>query len=382
MKKNRYEIIQIIILKFLKPLVHIWMLFDMKRVVHKTDSVDFKRKEPYIMLANHVFIFDVIHVPLKFKKNPYIVASENLFVKQPTKFLFKWVVHVIPKSKGASDLRTAKGIISAKKKGFPILIFPEGDATFYGQTREIEYSTIKLIKKLGIDLIVCNVKGGFLSRPSWATGKRKRRQVDLFYDVVIKKEELKTLSISEISEIVTKALFNNDYDFQREHMIKHPGKDLAMGMENVVYVCPECEAINSIKTSGNQIKCNSCNTEGIMNQYGFIEGFKFDNLFDWDTYQRGFYDKIYNTRIESSGRLHYLSFEDSTKEYQGEVNIVSENGVLSLSGVVNEDIKIEDIKNPIITLRRNLSFTYNSKRYFIQLEQFGSSLLRVMQDKY
>ena len=381
MKKTKYDRIQTIALTIIKPLVYPWMWLDAKRSVFFNDF-DYKRKEPYLMLANHTFLFDVIHVPLRVRKVPFIVASESLFVKQPTKFLFKWIAHVIPKSKGQSDLRTAKGILSAIKKGYPVLIFPEGDTTFMGETRNVEYSTMKLIKKLNVDVVTCNVRGGYLSNPRWATGKRNNRQIELHYNVTIKQDELATLSLDEINKRVNDALYHNDYEHQRNVMIKHPGKKLAEGLENVVYVCPHCEGINSLVTSGNTIRCRSCKKEGTYNEYGFIEGFKFDNLIDWDNYQLGFTEKLRHTHIHTSGTLYYISIENSTKQPVGEVQVCVEHGIMALTGALNLDIPIKEVSNPKITMRRNLNFYYDGTYYFIPLKKYASSILRVLQDKY
>ena len=382
MKRTRKEKTQDFILRLIHPLVILWMFLDAKVTVNKTDEVDFKRKEPYLMLANHTFLFDVVHVPMFFRIPPFIVASRTLFTKQPTKFLLNDIAHCIPKSKGTSDTRTARGLIGAVKKGYPVLIFPEGNTTFYGDTKYIEHSTFKLAKKLKVDIITCNVKGGYLSKPRWATGKRKNRKVELNYEIAIHKEELAMLSIDEISDIINEKLYNNDYEYQKEKMIKRPGKKLAEGIENVLYICPHCESVNTLESKGNVISCNHCNTEGYMDEYGLINGFKFTNPIEWDQWQRDKKEVLYNAVIDTSGKLSKISFENDLEELIGEVNIHYEKGILTLSGAKNLNMLIKDMYNPVITLRRDFSFTYNDVYYYIKLDAFGASLLRLVQDKY
>ena len=77
MRRNWKDIQQDILLNLIRPLVHIWMRIDAKRKVIRSDGVSFKRKEPYIMLANHTFMFDVVHVPLRFKIVPCSIASQT-----------------------------------------------------------------------------------------------------------------------------------------------------------------------------------------------------------------------------------------------------------------------------------------------------------------
>ena len=292
MKRTLYDHFKDFRLNTIRVLVRIWMFFDFKIKRNYHDGFKPNRKEPYILLANHTFMFDVIHVQLPLRNIPYTIASRVLFVRQPTKYLLGTLAHAIPKSKGKADINTAKQIMKAIKKGYPVLIYPEGDTTFYGETNYIEDSTFKLIKKLNVDVVCVNQKGGYLSRPRWATGKRKNRRAQFDYHITMKKEELQDLTVHEVGDRIKKALYHNDYEYQRTAMIKHPGKQLAEGFENGVYLCPNCDSINSIETSGNQITCTSCSTKGAINEYGFIEGFKFDNLVDWDKYQRGFIKQL------------------------------------------------------------------------------------------
>lgn len=382
MNRTRKEKIQDIILRLINPLAHLWMFFDAKETIIKTSEVDFKRKEPYLMLSNHTFLFDVIHVPMRFRIPPFIVASRTLFTKQPTKFLLTHIAHCIPKSKGASDTRTARGLIGAVKKGYPVLIFPEGNTTFHGDTKYIEYSTMKLAKKLKVDVITCNVKGGYLSKPRWATSKRKNRRIELNYEIAIHKEELPNLSVDEISKIINEKLYNNDYEYQSNKMIKRPGKKLAEGLENILYICTECNSVNTLLTKGNNITCSHCNTIGTMNEYGLISGFKYDNPVEWDKWQRELKEILYNAVLDTSGKLFTIKFEDDSEEELGIITIHYELGILSFTGDVNLNLKIKDMYNPVITLRRDFSFTYNDIYYYIKLDNYGASLLRLVQDKY
>jgi 1-acyl-sn-glycerol-3-phosphate acyltransferase len=382
MKKTWIDRQQDFLMGLLRPLVAIWMRIDAKRVVKKDSFFDFRRKEPYVMLANHTFMFDVIHVPLCLRTVPFIIASQTLFTKQPAKFFVTQVAHVIAKSKGKSDIITIKNIYTAVKKGYSILIFPEGNTTFYGDTGYIEEATMKLIKKLGIDVITCNVKGGYLSKPRWATGKRKRRQIELNYQLTIPKEQLATLSTEEVAQTIRSALYHNDYDYQRQVMIPHPGKQLAEGLEDVVYVCPHCKSINSIRTNNNQIHCIVCQKEGYVDQYGFIQGFIYDNLIEWNEFQRNYRDALRRSQLSSTGILSFMSMEDESQNIIGPIELKYQEYKLYLSGSHTEEIPINEIINVTITLRRDLGFIYQDKHYIIKLDHYSAAFLRTLQDKY
>ena len=384
MNKTRKEKFQDFILNVIRQIVKVWMRIDAKTTHTLNDGFHFKRTTPYVILGNHAFLFDVIHIQKHFKITPYSVASQTLFAKQPTKFLFENVAHTIPKSKGASDIGAARMILKSVKKGYPILIFPEGDTTFFGETNYIEESTYKLIKKLGIDVVTCTFRGGYLTRPRWATARRRKRQVHLDYNIAIKAEELKTMSVDQIEERVKTYLYNNDYDYQRSHMIKRPSNHLAEGFDNVVYACPECQALNTIVAYKNTIKCTNCNTVGKMNDYGFIEGFTYDNLVDWNKFQKPLSSKLVDTEFESDAILYLGNYKGGIKKREkvGRIVLKYKDKHLELSGATTARIPINEIKNPILTLRRILNLSYNDQNYILKLEKHVMAFLRVLQEKY
>jgi 1-acyl-sn-glycerol-3-phosphate acyltransferase len=382
MKRTKLDRRQDFIMNIMRPIAKLWMRKDSRRKVFLGEGVSFKRMEPAVILANHTFMFDVIHVPLRFKKVPFIVANQTLFKKKATKFLVTQVAHVISKAKGQSDTSTVRDLLSAVKRGYPILIFPEGDTTFYGETNYIEESTMKLIKKLEIDVITCNVRGGYLSKPRWATGKRKNRYAEFHYSLTIPKEKIKDLSVDEINEIIKKALYHNAYDFQREKMIPHLGKKLAEGLEDVLYVCPICESLHTLETKGNTIKCTNCHTEGYMDKFGFIQNFKYDNLIDWNKFQRNYKNELKNSTVETKALLSYVNEETQEMDQVGEVTLKYLNQQFLVSGSLNETIDLKEIKNPTITIRRDFAFYYQNKNYLFKLEHYGAAFLRVAQDKY
>jgi len=382
MKKRYIDLQQSFLMSILRPLVYVWMRIDSKRKVFIGKGVNLRRKEPFVMLANHTFMFDVIHVPLRVKRVPFIVANQTLFKKKATKFLVSQVAHVISKQKGQSDTSTVRDLISAVKRGYPILIFPEGDTTFFGETGYIEESTMKLIKKLEIDVITCNVRGGYLSKPRWATEKRKNRYAEFHYELTISKEQVKTMSVDEINETIKKALYHNAYTFQKEHMIPHPGKNLAKGLEDVLYVCPVCKSLHTLKTDGNQICCESCNTQGYMDQYGFIHGFTYDNLIDWNQFQRQYKKALIESSFESKAILYFVNEKTMGLDQIGDVNLTYKDEKFIVEGNYYQIIPTHEISNPTLTMRRDFAFFYQERNYLFKLEHKAIAFLRIAQDKY
>jgi hypothetical protein len=333
------------------------------------------------MLANHTFLFDVVHVPIHVKKVPFIVASHNLFTTQPLKFILTEIAHAIPKSKGTSDFKAAKELIGAVRRGYPILIFPEGNTTFNGETNHIEKATMKLIKKLKVDVVVCNVKGGYLSKPRWATAKRKKRHAILDYKTIIKKEDLKKMTLDEISKTINEALYFNAYDYQRIYHHKYPGDRLAEGIDNLLYLCPECHALNSIQAKGNTFWCDECKTQGIYDEEGFIHGFKYDNLVDWDNYQKENHHFLQGETFSSKAKFYRVD-EHSKRHFLGDITFTYKDKAFHVSGDVDMILPFDELSNPTITLRRDFNIFHGETQYVVKIEQHVFSFLRVIQNKY
>lgn len=356
------------------------MWFD--TTTRKISNVDFKREDSFVLLANHVYQNDVIKVALPFKRTPVFVSSEFLLSVKGLKILLNHVAMVIPKSKGASDIRTAKSLIRYVRKGYPIMIMPEGDSTYFGETGYIEESTAKLIKKLGVDVITARHQGGFLAKPRWAIGKRKRRYIEVTYKVAIKAEDIPSMTSEEIYEVIKKELYNNDYEWQREVMHPYGGVKLAEGLENVLYKCPECGAINTMTTDKNKLICTACNAEGKVNKYGFIEGYKFDNLVDWDKYQRDYIQEVREAKFSTTADLVFIDNKKFTRTKPEKISLAYHDGKLFIKGKVVEEYSVSEIHNPVLTLRKNLSFDHDGVTYLMNLDRFAMSFLRACQSKY
>lgn len=382
MKRNRLERQQDFWLWLLRPLVYLWMSLDAKRTVVRDPAVDFKRKEPFVLLANHTCMFDFVHVPMRFKNVPFIIASQTLFTKNPAKFFVTQIAHVIPKSKGKSDSSTIVRIFDVIRKGYPILIFPEGDITFFGSTGYIEEATMKLVKKLGLDVITCNVRGGYFSRPRWATGTRTHRQLELDYSLTIPKERLESMSLESISDTINHALAHDAIAYQRSHQIPHPGRHLAEGIENILYICPTCLAVNSFASKHNTFFCQHCHQTGFVDRYGFLHGFPYDNPKDWDDFQRSHTDLVRQAALQTTGMLFFIHPETESHDPVGKVALQYENSVLTIAGAIQETILLSQVNTPILTTRRDLSFQVATRHYLIKLDQGGMAFLRALQDKY
>jgi hypothetical protein len=380
MKKTAKDRFSDSALRILRPFGFIWMRLDIQK--NLTSYVDFSRKDPFVLVGNHTYMFDVVQLAIHFKITPAIVAQEYLLSAKGLRWLLLNVARVIPKSKGSSDVRTIRQIMTYVKKGYPIMLMPEGDSTFFGQTGYIEPSTGKLIKKLGLDVILAKTKGGYLSRPRWATGARGNRYMDLTYSTLYSKDQVQEMTAEAIQTGLEAALYHNDYEWQHQAKHKFSGERMAEGFDNVIYRCPVCGSFHSFDVKGNEIQCTSCKTVACINEYGFLEGFPVTTMVELDEIQREYMDELRLLTFQSSATLQYVDNNVFKRTKPVRVEVAYQKDVLHIKGKTVIEIPISQMKNPVLTMRRNLTFEFDATTYLLKLDRYAMSFLRAVQTKY
>ena len=266
---------------------------------------------PYIVLSNHNSNFDAVGLGLSFPRHMYFIASEQVYRSGFKSKLLKWAFEPIAKIKGSTDFLAVAKALRKIRKGQNICLFPEANRSFNGKTYPIQEATGKLVKVSGGGLITYRFEGEYLSTPRWAkNGVRKGKvhgRIVHYYTA----EELKEMSVSEVTDIIRQDLYEDAYARQAENPIKYKGKNRAEGMECAVCVCPECKKIDVIGTHKNTVFCKNCGVSTEYDEYGYFgDDFKFKTITQWDEWQTEFYkDYIANFSDETQP----LFFDDNVK---------------------------------------------------------------------
>lgn len=270
-----------IIIEIARPIF--WLIFKFKYNCHlKRKKLP---KEGSIILSNHQMTLDPFGVGLNFDKPLYYMASSDIFQNKITGKLIKFAVNPIPKQKSnKNDIAAIKACMQVAKENGNICIFPEGNRTFSGQLGNIDYSIVKLIKKLKKPLILMNIKGGYGSDPRWGNKSRKGK-LDIFIRKKVELDELEKLTNDELYSLIKENLTVDNYS---EH-IEYKGKNLAEDLERILYICPICKKHHTLSSKGNVVTCSSCNTEFKLNEDLTLSSenkdFKFNYIHEWYDYQ-------------------------------------------------------------------------------------------------
>jgi len=220
-------------------------------------DADPEPEPPYVVVANHGNFFDPWILGPYFGKALRIMMNDDGFRAGAVS---RWYLHGIgafPKKKGAHDLRAMKSTLKFLKNGEPVLIFPEGQATWDGETQPIYGGIERMVKRAGCPLVIVCFRGNFLSRPWWAEADRKGRIT--IERSAIPAARLAAMSEAEVLAAIKQGVYNNDIADERNRAIEFRGKRLAEGLQRLVWSCMCCDATDAITVAGDTITCDRCN---------------------------------------------------------------------------------------------------------------------------
>lgn len=341
------------------------------------DGVDFKRKEPFLLIGNHQYEVDSGLYATPWKSKPITVISRSLMVTPYKRFKFKFLASGIPKSQGEPETHSVKRMIRTIKDGDPLFILPEGEINYFGESLPIDDSVAKLAKKLKVDVITAVSTGGFISSPRWAYKLRDYRFVFVEFRKLISKEEIKELSVEEVFERIKSKLYVNDYDFQRDKMIRVGGSKRAKGLEKFLYACPKCGSLHTIETENNDVYCTNCDEFGTIDEYGFIQGSTYDNLVEWYKYQVSKREELKKTEFSTTGIAYNVFYEKYRSKRLGKIDMTYKDGNLILSGALNETIPVNETKYFRLTQLNVITFDYNDKHYFFRIDENNEAFKQI-----
>lgn len=296
-----------------KPLIYIYLKITAN---FKRTKANLKKGRPYLILGNHTNELDPLMVICCVPGVVHALASDHLFKHAIFNGFVRHIAEPIPIVRAQMDLTSIKEALQAKNDGGSVLIFPEANCCFNAKTSHISSATAKLVKQFKLPVAVFNTKGGYLTHPRWSNSWRRGKTTCELVKL-IEPEELAKMSVDEVYTVLCDALYVNEMEYQRRQQIYYHGHDLLEGAERMLYQCPKCGRLSTMKSQGDSISCTKCGYAVKMNHYGFFKGDEviFDSIDKWDDWQRkqavrlvseGNYDKTGKTPIliSSSDELY------------------------------------------------------------------------------
>lgn len=269
--------------KLVRPIA--WILA--RKYHFKTKPRKLKKGEQYLILANHQGLLDPVFVALSFKAPVYFMAADSLFSKKLHSRLLVHCFAPIKKSKGLADFSSIRTMRQIAKEGGNVALFPEGNRAWCDRQFYIDKSVCKLVRMLGLPLLLYNFHGGYGVNPRWSDAVRKGKFVG---------EVKKILSVEQIAKMDNEQLYNEIVsslkviDSDSGQLFKSKRK--AEFLERELFVCPKCHSFSSLRSHGNSVTCARCGLEVFYGENLRLSStdndFPFERLSDWYGFQQEF----------------------------------------------------------------------------------------------
>lgn len=323
-----------------------------------------KKGEKVLILSNHQTDFDPFLILLSFNRPYFSVSTDSILTGKNGKRLMKYLA-IIPKKKGAVDIRFIKKLLEVTKEGRSVLLFPEGNRSYAEFQYEISLSLVGLIRKIGCNLVLFNFHGGNGVSPRF--GKKLRR--GKFYGEikkVVTTYELKGMTDEEVLSLIKENL----KVFDSLSGEKYKSRRRAEYLERMLFACPICEKHSTLFSKGENILCSNCGNKVEFTEDLHLSSdnpkFEFTKLLDWWNY-----DKKWIREREFDGEI----FADENvsvsinNPFEKVVIVAKKERLLLTKDKMtcgNFEIELKDIENSTVVSGTKLIITANGNDYKIK----------------
>ena len=240
-----------------------------KQKLKVSDELVKDLEPPFIILCNHESFWDFYYIRALFPNVPFAIVANRHVISRPIIRRLARRAGFIGKRLFNADFTASRGIFRMVKAGYSVAVFPEGRLSLTGREYPVIERGGRLYKKLGVPIAVCHIGGAYFSKPKWRR-RFYRSEISVSARRVISAEEAASLSAEDLDAIMQEAL---RYDESEARANLYPGRrDLAEGLENVLYRCADCGALYSTVGRGREFCCTACGAKLTLgDDYRFTE---------------------------------------------------------------------------------------------------------------
>ncbi len=247
------------------------------------------KDEPALFLMNHSSFIDLkIASSLLFPKPFNIVCTSDGFVGKER---LMRLLGCIPTKKFLFDISLVLDIkYAVNKLHSSILMYPEASYTFDGRATPLPDSIGKLVKSLGIPVVMISTCGAFARQPLYNNLKTRNVRVNAKMEYLLSPSDISGYDAERINDIVNAKFGFDGFKYQQSNKIKIDSADRAEGLHRVLYKCPSCGSEGATVGIGEKLVCENCGKTYILDEYGYIEAesgtTEFSHIPDWYAWQR------------------------------------------------------------------------------------------------
>lgn len=253
---------------FYNLLANVWKLTVAKKYHLEHEFIDDPKEEkgPYILISNHASRSDYIFTAIPLLPQTFnFVCGFNEFFRSHLHLILK-LFNVIPKKNFTPDIYSVMQMKRIISKGGRICIFLEGMSSISGGSQPVAIGSAKLLKWLNVPVYESNIQGGYLTAPKYNLNDRVGK-VKVTFKMLFSKEDLQKYSVDEMTDILNKELYTNDYEYNKKAKTFYESDEIALHLEQLLYRCPKCNHEFEMSSKSDEITCTHCHNTVKMDNY-------------------------------------------------------------------------------------------------------------------
>lgn len=275
----------------LRGLVRILSLPDYwaTKFKYTTENMDkIGKDQPCLVLMNHSCFLDLKLAFKMLKRRFSVVATFDSFVG------LAWILRLlgcIPTQKFVSDITLLNDIQYAiEENKSSVLMFPEAGYSFDGRTTQMPIGLGLLLKRLNVPVVTIITDGAYLRTPLFNELRNRKISVTAHMKCILTPEEIKNKSVAELDKILNEQFDFDAYakQFETKTIIDEPTR--AIGLERILYKCPNCHADGEMTSNGTELVCGKCGKKYQMDIHGRMKcdgsDFELSHIPHWYNWQR------------------------------------------------------------------------------------------------
>ena len=334
------------------------------------------KKGPFLVIANHQSEIDFVNLMATIPTQTHYVVGYSAYKASSMKNIMN-KIGCIPRMNIDFSNEEINQIKNVLNNNMPVGIYPIGIITENGMSTNPTISMPSLLKSLSTDVYIAKSNGSYLTSPKWSKKRRKGR-INLEIYKILSKEQVDSLSLEQIYDVMAMNLKYNEYNYITEHPIKFKNGNNVEGLHYVLHQCPDCNEEYSIKSNKDTLYCEKCGYTVKADNYGLLSLVKGSSYFtkpsDWYlNMQIKLSKKVKkdpNYSFSADGKLLMINDNTANFEEVGICNVILTKDNIKLTGTIKDNPLNETLNTtsfPLVPYKpgKHIELEYNNNVYRI-----------------
>jgi 1-acyl-sn-glycerol-3-phosphate acyltransferase len=282
---------------FWRTLIRVLTVFNLAGcgVTYTKERMELLGKdEPCLILMNHSCFMDMpMAYQLLYPRPLNIVCSSDAFVGFWG--FMGWLMRTIgciPTQKFVTDVSLIKDMsYCLRELKSSVLMYPEASYSFDGRATQLPRKMGVLLKKLDVPVVMIETKGAFNRCPLYnELQARKSVKASAHMRLLYTQEEVRTLSVQELSDGLDEAFGFDNWAWQKENGVEIHDDFRADGLSRILWKCPHCHTEGEMDGRGIHLTCNHCGKKYELTPIGDLQAVEGETEFTtvpaWNDWQR------------------------------------------------------------------------------------------------